>query len=136
MAEAGQPSERRSPEERVKNRVSGSVRLQVDDRIADDLPGTVIRDVAAASRLVDFDTSTREHLVRRENVRASTVSPNAEGQDVGMFDEEQHVADAARAAILDERSLERERFTVRHEPKPSHLDRASGLPCLSHPRLS
>src|SRR4029079_11482197 len=45
------------------------LRLQVEDRIADDFPGTVVGDVAAASRFVDLDAAPRQRIVGRENVR-------------------------------------------------------------------
>ena len=43
----------------------------------------------------------------------AAVAADAERQDVRMLEEQQHVADAAGAAILDERALQRERLGVR-----------------------
>jgi hypothetical protein len=39
-----------------------------------------------------------------------------------MLDQKQDVADTARAAILDERTLKRQRLGVRHCSKPSDFD--------------
>ena len=47
-----------------------------------------------------------------QNVRAPAVAAHAKGQDVRMLDEQQHVVDAARAALLDQRALQRERLRV------------------------
>ena len=40
---------------------------QVDDRVADDLSGPVIGDVAAAARLVHLDPPRREQIRRRQS---------------------------------------------------------------------
>ena len=82
-----------------------AIRLQVENRIADDLSGTVIRDVSSASGLVDVDAASRQRIGRGQDVRAAAVTANAEREDVGMFDEEQEIADAAVPALLDERAL-------------------------------
>src|SRR5690349_22044272 len=52
--------------------------LQIEDGIADDLSGTVIRDVAAAARLVNLDAACRQQVRRGEDVRAAAVAADAE----------------------------------------------------------
>src|SRR5262249_16115766 len=47
-----------------------AIRLEVDDRVADELPGTVICDIAASTGLVHVDASSRQRLRSREDVRS------------------------------------------------------------------
>src|SRR5215213_652593 len=51
-----------------------AIRLEVDDRVADDLPGTVIRHVAAAAGLLDVDATFRKLLRSRDDVGAPAVA--------------------------------------------------------------
>ena len=60
-----------------------AIGIQVDDRIADDLSGPVIRDVAAAPGFVHLDAARGQRFVGRENVSAAAVSANAEREDIG-----------------------------------------------------
>ena len=62
-----------------------AVGIQVDDRVADDLPWTMIGDVASAPRLVHVDAACREHVRRRQDMSAAAVAANAERQDVRML---------------------------------------------------
>ncbi len=94
-----------------------AIRVQVDDRIADDLAGPVIGDVAAAAGFENLDAAGASASGSRQDVRASTVAADAERQDVGMFDEEQQVAERAGPAILDQRALQR-RALLRTERRP------------------
>ena len=87
-----------------------AIRLQIHDRISDDLAGTVVGDVAAASGLVHLDAARRQRFGCREDVTAAAVAAHAERQHVRMFDEQQQIADAVRAALFDERALQRERL--------------------------
>ena len=53
-----------------------------------------------------------------------------------MFEEEQRVADPARAPVLDQRSLQRERLRVRHPAEAADIERSSLFayaPYLPHP---
>ena len=52
-----------------------AIRPQIDDRIADELAGTVVGDVAAAARLEQLDAARRERLRRGEDVRAIVPRP-------------------------------------------------------------
>ena len=102
-----------------------AIGLQVDDRVADDLAGAVVGDVAAAAGLVHLDAARGQRLGGRENVRSAAVAAHAERQDVRMLDEQQQIADAARAPLLDERALQRQRVGVRHEAEPPDLERVA-----------
>jgi hypothetical protein len=110
-----------------------AIRFQVDDRIADDLTRTVIRDVAAAPRFVNVDAARGQRLAGGENVRSAAVAANAERQHVRMFDEEKKVVDATGAAILDEHTLQRQRVGVRHQPEPANFKSATHLLHQTYP---
>ena len=99
------------------------IRLEVDDRIADELPGAVIGHVAAATRLVHLDAPGREHLRRRDDVRAGAVRFHAERDDVRVLEQKKDVGDPARLAILHECALQRERLGVGHDAEPAHFER-------------
>ena len=58
-----------------------AIGLQVDDRIADDLAGAVIRDVAAAAGLGDLDAEFSKPFVRDQHVRAAAVALHAKRDD-------------------------------------------------------
>jgi len=95
----------------------------------------VIGDVAAAAGLVDLDAARGERLRRGENVRAATVAADAERQHMGMFEQQQHLVDAAGPSLLDERALQRERVSVRDALQPAHIEHPRcllHLTCLSH----
>ena len=112
-----------------------SIRVQVDDGIADDLSGAVVGDVAAAAVFEHVDAACRERVRRRENVRASAVAAHAERQDVRMLDEEEQIADAPRAPVVHERALQRQRIGIRDQAKAPHLDgptRFTHRTCLTH----
>ena len=58
---------------------------------------------------------------------AAAVAADAKREHVGMFDEQQEVADTIRAAIFHERTLERQCLRVRHQAQPPNLDGATHL---------
>ena len=51
-----------------------AVGIEVDDRIADDLAGTVIRDVSATAGVGDFDAELFQPFVRSQHVRTAAVA--------------------------------------------------------------
>jgi hypothetical protein len=73
---------------------------------------------------VDLDAARHEVVGRGENVRAAAVAAHAERDDVRMLDEQQQIADAPLAPLLDERPLQRERLAVRQETEASDLKRS------------
>ncbi len=85
-----------------------------DDRVADQLPGTVIRDVAAAIRTHEVGTD-----VRRRHQHVGRIGRGAEGEHVRVFEEQQVVVVGAPV----ERALELVGFAVRNAtepPRPEH----------------
>ena len=87
---------------------------QTDDRIANDLSGSVIRDIAAAASLVHLDAARAQQIGRRQNVRTAAITPHAERQDMRMLNEQQRVINRAAYPILDECALQGERIAVGH----------------------
>ena len=77
---------------------------QIQDRIADDLAGAVVGDVATAIAGMEFHVFLREQLVRDAQIVARAVA--AEGDDVRMLAEEQHVGNGAGLAGGDELALQ------------------------------
>jgi hypothetical protein len=105
-----------------------AVGFEVDDRVADNLTGTVIGNVSPASGLVHVDASIGEHIGRRKNVRAAPIAAHAKRQHVRVLDKEEQITYAAGLSIGDQRTLQRERFVVRDPSQPanfkiSHLKR-------------
>ena len=82
---------------------------QIEDRIADDLAGPVIRHVAAAAGLEHFDAARRQLIWRREDVRARRRRFDAERQHVRMLQQQQRVGNAVGASVLDQRALQSQR---------------------------
>jgi hypothetical protein len=63
---------------------------------------------------------------------AAAVATDAKREHVGMFDEQQQVADTIRAAVFHKRTLERQCLGVRHQAQPSNLDGATDLTRLAN----
>src|SRR5262245_17063876 len=98
------------------------IRLQVDDRIADDLPWSVVSDVAAAARFEHSDSLRRERLGCRQDVRATTVTAHAERQHRRMFDKQKSVGDLVRLALFDEPPLQIECVAVCDDAEPLNFE--------------
>ena len=113
-----------------------AIRPQIEDRIADDLAGTVIGDVAAASGLEDLDAARRERVSVREDVRAAAVSSTPSVRTGGCCRSSSSVGDATGAALLDERALQRERLGVGNDAETADLERAATTPAASAARAS
>jgi hypothetical protein len=103
-----------------------SIGLEIDDRISDQLAGTMVRDVAAAAGLVNLDAARGKEIGRRQDVRPAAVAADAEREDVRMLEENQQIADAPRLPLLDERSLERKRVEVGDASEPANVKAAQG----------
>ena len=99
-----------------------AIRLEVEDGIADELARAVVGDVAAAPRLAQLDAERLEPLGRREHVRPRGLGAAAEGDHVGMFQQQQDIPDLARPPLFDERALQFEAFPVGHEPQLADLE--------------
>ena len=95
---------------------------QIEDRVADDLPGTVVGDVAAAAGFVK--PRCRARPAARQSRRCSSAPPSplhAKRDDGRMLEEQQEIGNAVRAALLDELPLERERLGVRNQLRGAGL---------------
>ena len=97
------------------------VGLQVDDWIADDLPGTVVGDVAAATGFEDLNPARGKRLRRRQDVRTSAVTAHAQRQHRGMFDQQQLIADGIRATLFNQFTLERQRLGITDHSQPANF---------------
>ena len=95
-----------------------AIRLEVDDRVADELPGTVEGDVAAAAGLVHLDALRRERAGVGADVGGRAARPDAERDDGRMLDEQQRVVDLAGDAGLDQRLLALDAVGVADAPEP------------------
>ena len=92
-----------------------SIRLEIEDRVGDQLPRAVIRDIAAASGLDDLDSTGGQCLGGGDDVSPGLGELHAERDHVGMFEQQQRVGDAPRAPVFDEGLLQVERFAVRDQ---------------------
>ena len=88
---------------------------QIQDRIADDLPGAMIGDVAAAVAGMEFHVHLSKQAVSGAQMLALAVS--AERDHVGMLAEKQHVGNRLRLARLDEPPLQLASAGVGNQPK-------------------
>src|SRR6185437_15466908 len=77
---------------------------EVENRIADDLAGAVVGDVAAAVCLMEFDVHLAQDIRVGEKIFALTVAP--ERDDVWVLAEEEHIRHDARFARRDDFALE------------------------------
>jgi hypothetical protein len=86
---------------------------EIENRVADNLAGAVIGDVAAAIGRLDIDVPSGEEAIGNAQMLALAVA--SEGDHVRMFAEEQKVGNAIRFARFDECTLEFESGDVGHE---------------------
>ena len=86
------------------------VPAEVEDGIADQLPGAVIGDVAAALDRVHVDAARGQFSIggRDEAAPAADEAAAAQGEHRRMLEQQQHIADLAGAAQLDELLLQLE----------------------------
>ena len=94
---------------------------QPDDRVGDELARAVVRDLAAALDPDDLDAAACELVGTGEDVAVLGVA--AEGQDRGMLEEQQPIADQAVGASRGELLLERPRLAIRDPPEPRCRER-------------
>jgi hypothetical protein len=99
---------------------AGEVAPEVEDGVADELAGAVVGDVAAAVDLVDGDAFAGEKVVGGEDVGAGGVA--AEGEDRGVFEEDEGVADEAGFAGGDDFGLDAEAFEVGDAAELEEMD--------------
>jgi len=92
-----------------------TVRGEVENRIADQLPRTVIGHVSPPPRFVQFHAKLGSTFGRDEDVRPRRRTPQRD--DVRMFEEKERVRDLLPLALLDEPTLEFVRLAIRETPK-------------------
>jgi hypothetical protein len=91
------------------------IRTEVDDRVADKLTGTVIGDISAAPRLVDFYPTLRQKLTAGEDVRTPAVAFDAQRQHMRVLHKQQYVVGASRSTLLNQLTLKRQRLGIRNQ---------------------
>jgi hypothetical protein len=119
--EAGQPSGVRQPEfgECVDDQPLDAAHMggcteavvDVENRVADQLAGSVIGDVAAPLDRYEFGVDG-EGIAPQVGVE---VGPRAVSEDVWVLEQQEVLA----AAVLEQRGLEGERLAVRHAAEPA-----------------
>src|SRR5262245_37427397 len=92
-----------------------AIGTKVEDRVSHELTGSVVGDVAAAPRLVDFDSALSEQLPTCQDMAAPAVSLHAKRQDMRVLHEQEHVVDLSRSTLLDQLTLKRERLAIRDQ---------------------
>ena len=92
-----------------------AIRIEVDDRIADELTRAVIGDVAAAPGLDELDAPRGSASGVSSDVRSIVPRLDAERDDRRMLQEQQLIADRAGFSLLDQLPLQLQRVGVGDE---------------------
>ena len=92
---------------------------QIENGITDELPGAVIRDVAAAARFMNSDAALVEFVRRGEEVRLRRVQLHAERDDVRMLQQQEKIGHRTRAPLLHQRALQLHGIRVWHDAEPA-----------------
>jgi len=98
---------------------------EIEDGVADELAGAVVGDVPAAVDFVKGDTAAQEELIGGEDVGAAGVA--AEGENRGVFEEEEGVLDVTGQAQGRDLCLNAEGFVVGNAAEVEVLDHATSL---------
>ena len=104
-----------------------SIRLQVDDGIANELSGTVIRDVPTTPGLEQANAGRRQRLRRREDMRPIVAGLDAERDDGRMLEEQQLIGNQPRLAFVDELLLKVEPFLIPERSEPPYIHPSSNF---------
>ena len=99
---------------------AGKVSAEIEDGIADELAGAVVRDVSAALGLVDFDVLLREFGISCEDVGARGVA--AKREDGRVLEQQECVCDEAGFARGDNFSLEAKAFGVAYAAEMKEVE--------------
>ena len=78
----------------------------------------MIRDVAAAARLVHLDLPCGEQIGRSDQVRPRRIGLDAKRDDMRVLEQEKQVRDAPGPPLFDERALHIAGSGIRNDPKP------------------
>src|SRR5258708_29357849 len=87
-----------------------AVSAEVEDGVADELPGAVEGDVAAAVAFEDLDSAQSQLVGRQQDVGRLRVA--SQGDDRRVLEQEQHVADASGFAEFDQFLLDAQSGSV------------------------
>jgi len=98
-----------------------AVRLEIEDGIADELPGPVVGDVAAAAGLEELDAEQASFIGVEQDVRG--IGGRAERDDVRVLEQQELVNDIAVAPPPNQVLLQRERALVIEATEPPRLER-------------
>ncbi|TMB55767.1 MAG: hypothetical protein E6J47_06355 [Chloroflexi bacterium] len=96
---------------------------EFDDRVCDQLPGSVEGDVPAAVDTMELGTYVAQALRGSEEVRL--VAAAADGEDREVLDQQQPVADPSRASLLGQLVLELPGGEIGDRPEPIHAEQAA-----------
>src|SRR5207253_3792052 len=99
-----------------------AIRLQVHDRVPDDLPRAVIGDVPAAVRLEQFEAAGCEHLRRPEDVLG--LRSASQRDDRRMLEQQQRIGHEALRARLHQKLLHGEPVLVFDAAEAADVQRA------------
>ena len=111
--------------------LAGPLAAQIDDGVADKLPGAVIGNIAAAIDLMHLNSVARQPLVADQNIRARCVA--AQRNYRRMLQQQQRVADPALLARrddapLDHRALQRRARDRERAREATWLTDLTGIP--------
>jgi len=104
-----------------------AIRIEIENRVSDDLPRTVVSDVASAARFMELDSAGIQLSGRRQDMTATTVAAHAERQHVRMLHEQQNISHMTPLALFYERSLEGERLSIGLAAESSDLNTPAHL---------
>jgi hypothetical protein len=96
---------------------------EIENRVPDDLARAVIRDIAATPRLEHVYAQRREPLRSRNDVASCAPVPDADGEHVWVFEHDERVRNGSCPALLDQLTLQFQRFAVRHAAHTANLQR-------------
>ena len=99
-----------------------TIGIEIDDRIADELPWPVVGHIAAAAGLEHLDAERGQPFRCRHDI-AATVLLHADGDDVRVLQKKEGVWNAPGLAVVNQGALQLERVRVRDEAKPTDVER-------------
>ena len=91
---------------------------QVNNRIPDDLPGTVVGNVAATIGRMELDPGAAEYIFIRQQVLHAAIAPKRDYMRV--FDEQKLVRNFAALTLLSGAALSVKCLRVSHAPEIAH----------------
>ena len=95
---------------------------QIQDRIADDLAGAVIGDVAAAIGGIELDSGAAQRVFARQQIFGVAVA--ALRDHVRMLDEQELIGNQPALALFDQILLDGERVAIAHAPQVANFEAA------------